>query len=565
MKRLRIVSYAINGRGIGHLVRQLAILRWIRRITALIEVPCECWVLTSSEADTLARREDIPALKMPSKSMLRDAGIEPSRYLTIARTWVLNAIAGLQPHILLVDTFPGGSFGELLAALELVPHRVLVARRVRGDIAENDAYRALLPLYQTHIAPDERQTGPILIRERSELLSREAARLALGVAGDARAVYVTLGGGGDVAASSTLPVLTQALKARGWHVVVGAGPLYQGPELRGAGITWIDRYVPLELFPGVDVAVSAGGYNAFHELMYAGVPTVFLPQPRIADDQEERVRRAQEAGAGRVAGRLEDVPELVDALAANPDAAAHARALVPENGARAAALAALAPVLPAADLRMAADVLTPWLLDTLARHRAVSSPGKVLDLVRLLSGGTPSELARRRAAMADLMDSGITVDPQALPAAGKAHEHIARFFDLLDASGPSGLNLEISINLMRSLRQKFPAAGGKSLLDAAELLFPAWARFGDWMGAVALMRAIPVQRSLDVGTFAASMTAWLAHEEDLFDALRSFSHLEAAGQRTVVEVLHILTNRLTNRPGTMAEAPSAAAATEVET
>ena len=39
MKRLRIVSYAINGRGLGHLVRQLAILRWVRRYAALIGVP----------------------------------------------------------------------------------------------------------------------------------------------------------------------------------------------------------------------------------------------------------------------------------------------------------------------------------------------------------------------------------------------------------------------------------------------------------------------------------------------------------------------------------------------
>ena len=69
MTRLRIVSYAINGRGLGHLTRQLAILRQVRRVCALLDVQAECWVLTSSEGDTLARREGIPALKMPSKAM----------------------------------------------------------------------------------------------------------------------------------------------------------------------------------------------------------------------------------------------------------------------------------------------------------------------------------------------------------------------------------------------------------------------------------------------------------------------------------------------------------------
>ena len=131
MKRLRVLSYAINGRGMGHLVRQLAILRWMRRITALLGVDCEIWVLTSSEADTLARREGIPALKMPSKAMLRDAGMSTSRYLAVARAWVLNAVAGLQPDVLVVDTFPGGSFGELLAVLEMVPRRGPASRRAR--------------------------------------------------------------------------------------------------------------------------------------------------------------------------------------------------------------------------------------------------------------------------------------------------------------------------------------------------------------------------------------------------------------------------------------------------
>ena len=74
--------------------------------------------------------------------------------------------------------------------------------------------------------------------------------------------------------------------------------LYQGPARRGPGITWLDRYLPVELMPGLDVAISAAGYNSYHELMMAGVPTIFLPQPRISDDQEERARRADAAGAG---------------------------------------------------------------------------------------------------------------------------------------------------------------------------------------------------------------------------------------------------------------------------
>jgi hypothetical protein len=188
----------------------------------VLGIRLEAWVLTSSEGDTLARREGFCALKIPSKAMMRDAGIDPGRALGVARTWVLQTVAGLQPDLLLVDTFPGGSSGELLPVLELVRERVLVARAVKSEIAADDAYRTLLPLYQRTIVPSE-VGDPILLREAHELLARADARRALGVPDGKRAVYLSLGGGGDVTAPDALPRLVDMLLATGDHVVVGAG------------------------------------------------------------------------------------------------------------------------------------------------------------------------------------------------------------------------------------------------------------------------------------------------------------------------------------------------------
>ena len=531
-KRLRVVSYAINGRGMGHLVRQLAILRRLRQVCALLDVQCETWLLTSSEADTLARREGIPALKIPSKAMLRDAGVDPTRYLAISRTWVMNTIAGLAPDLLLVDTFPGGSYGELVAALELVPHRVLVARRVREDFASHEAYEALLPLYQKVIVPDARGVGPILLREHHELLPPEEAREALGIPEGQRAVWLTLGGGGDVAAPSLLPRLVDSLRAADWHVVVAAGPLYRGKERRGPGITWIDRYAPAELLRGVDAAVSAGGYNSVHELMAAGVPTVFLPQPRIADDQSERCQRVAAAGAGRVAGSLDEVVALLE----DPGNAEAARAFVPGGGALQAALSALETVLDPADLKMAASVLTPELSASLARlgngTRMDRSPTEALRLVRLLSGGTPSEQARKRAVLLELADSGIDVpvleepsDPAAL---------LQRFALSVEEHG---VPPELATRLLESLSKKFPGSQGPDLLAAWLTLAPAWARFDDWMGAVSLLRAVPTQRALPIAAFADAIASWLERREDLFEAVAEFSRLEGSGSLPVRDVL----------------------------
>jgi UDP-N-acetylglucosamine--N-acetylmuramyl-(pentapeptide) pyrophosphoryl-undecaprenol N-acetylglucosamine transferase len=527
VKRLRVVSYAINGRGLGHLVRQLAILRWVRRYGALLGVNIECWVLTTSEADTLARREGIPAFKMPSKAMMRDAAIDPAKWLAVGRQWVMNAIAGLSPDVLVVDTFPGGSFGELLPVLETVPTRVLVARAVKDDIAADDAYRALLPLYHKAIVPDERGVGPILLREREELQSRAEARTALGVTRD-RAVYITLGGGGDEAAARTLPVLAERLVARGWHVVVGAGPLYIGPERRGPHITWMDRYVPLELLGGVDAAVSAGGYNSVTELMFVGVPTVFLPQPRIADDQDGRARAAADAGAARLAATLDEVPDLLEA----PGDPVAARALVPHNGARAAAAEVLATVLPAADVAMAQSVVTP---DLWARAQSVGGD-KALDAVSVLVGDAPSAQKERDALLAELVAEGALV---AAPARRRSPPAL-RVDKFLAAVEAAHAPLDTAIAIVRGLKRKFPAAGLDALVDACVVLFPAWARFADWMGAVSLVHALPLQRGIAVGDVAAALVTWLERETDLFDALRRFAHLEGNGARPLGEVLRAL-------------------------
>lgn len=527
MKRLRVVGYAINGRGIGHLVRQLAILRHVKRYAAVLGVSVECWVLTTSEADTLARREGIPAFKMPSKAMLRDAGVDPTRWLAVGRQWVMNAIAGLSPDVLVVDTFPGGSFGELLPVLETVPIRVLVERAVKDTIATDDGYRALLPLYHRTICPDERGVGPILIREREELLARDAARTALGITRE-RAVYLTLGGGGDEAAVRVLPRLTDTLVARGWHVVVGAGPLYQGPERRGPHITWMDRYVPLELLAGVDAAVSAGGYNSVTELMFVGIPTVFLPQPRIADDQDLRARTAVERGAGRLAKTLDEIPDLLDA----PGDPAAARAMVATNGASAAAAAVLGTVLPAADVAMAQRALTPALWGR--AYRACGAAA--LDVIRVLVGDAPSAQRERDALLAELVAEGALVSAPARRGTA-AEVRIGRFLGILEAARAPA---EPALAIFRGLKSKFPAASLDALVGACEIAFPAWARFDDWMGAVSIVNALPVQRGVDVADAASGLVAWLARETDLFDALRRFAHLEGGGARSLGEVLRAL-------------------------
>lgn len=533
MRRKVVVSYAINGRGVGHLVRQLSLLRWMRRISTAADTHLECWVITSSEADTLARREGICALKMPSKSMMRDAGLEPARYLAVARAWVLQTVAMLSPDLLLVDTFPGGSFGELVSVLELARKRALVARRVREDFASEDPYRALLSMYDLVVEPDE-QGAPVLLRDREELPSRISARAALGVPGETPAILVTLGGGGDPTARATLPALLDPLLQRGWHAVVAAGPLYQGPERRGAGITWLDRYAMMELLPGIDVAISAGGYNSYHELLYTGVPAVFLPQAKLADDQEARVRQAIAAGAGEGVTAIGGVADAVQRLLDRGEqASAAARALVPRNGAHALATELLSAVLPPEDLAAAAASFSPSLYGHAAAREL--PPERLVELIRALSE-PPSAHARATAALLSLSDRGIAVPAQpsreVLPAEA-----------ILERIDRCAVPAEPAARLLLDIVRRFPAARKAELPEVAERLWLALRRFDDWPGAIALIRALPVQRGLPIAPVIEQLCDWLSIEDDLFEAQRALVRLEGMGQRPLGEVLRLLRQR----------------------
>ncbi len=356
-RRPRLLFYAVNGLGLGHVTRLIAIARQVRR-----QVPeAEIVFLTSSEAESVIYREGFAAFKVPSKTLRAEANIRPATYARLLQTLVLNLVAAFNPHVLIVDTFPAGVIQELLPVLRWDGRKVFVYRAQRLEIAHSPLMQNTLQLYHLAIVPHYENeedtplpdglpavwTGPILIRDRSEAKSREDARRILNLPLDIPIVYITFGGGGDKEMNRALHLATDALAGlTNVHLAVACAPLYRGDMPRSANITLVDYYPMAELYAAFDAAISATGYNTTMELLHHGVPTAFIPFARQVDDQEARARHIAAVGAGLLLPILEAEPlrnavtRLLDSEVAGEMRLA-AQELVPDSGAERAATAIL--------------------------------------------------------------------------------------------------------------------------------------------------------------------------------------------------------------------------------
>jgi UDP:flavonoid glycosyltransferase YjiC (YdhE family) len=112
-------------------------------------------------------------------------------------------------------------------------------------------------------------------------------------------VLLSLGGGGDKTTEVEYKKITSILfKRDDLHIVVPKSPLSTFDIHLYDNMTQIEYYPLIEIMNVFDIAISATGYNTFHELMYTGIPSIFIPKLRGLDDQETRALSVEENKAG---------------------------------------------------------------------------------------------------------------------------------------------------------------------------------------------------------------------------------------------------------------------------
>lgn len=358
IRRFTALYYAINGIGVGHVIRLRAIAREMRKVAPEFDLEVAPFFVTSSEAAALLAFDGFPTFKMPSKLVSGQNEQFRQQLRLAARDCVWSILERMRPDLLLVDTKPSGSFDEFVRfpgidAMGLCQRKVFIYRPLRLADVTREKFCAALATYDLVLVPEHagdadvevpdyvrgsvEWCGPIISCDRSNLLCREAALDSLGVQEKGLHIYVSAGGGGHNDAEAVIVNVCELLGNKcGIQLLIGCGPLYRGTKSRCENAVWLNTSDMARHFAAVDIAISAAGYNSFHELMLAGIPTIFLPLQTAIDDQWTRAARAERVGAAVVVSGTQD-PHLMATIERWRDdeqrrrASTAARTLVPKN------------------------------------------------------------------------------------------------------------------------------------------------------------------------------------------------------------------------------------------
>ncbi len=329
---VRILFYAINGTGLGHVARLLAIARNARELVKTSGARADFQFLTTSDGSEIIH--DFPVFKVPSKSAAVKSGVDRAEFVARSKFLISNLVAQFRPDVLVVDTVPQGAYQEFAFLRAYARTTLLIDRHKDHDVASSDIVQLHTQLYDRVIVPDwesesARYPAPPSIRTRRRFVgpvhgydpsgnpSRQEVRRYFDVDGPHRLVYVSAGGGGDQEAPAELRALVDAFAIiPDVHLLVGYGPLFRGERIYRRNVTPLSEPDISRYFGALDAAVCAAGYNTYQELLAAGVPTLFFAQRKGMDRQDERVQQGARSDFHDVFDR--SCP-LFDPSSADPD------------------------------------------------------------------------------------------------------------------------------------------------------------------------------------------------------------------------------------------------------
>ncbi|WP_394847278.1 glycosyltransferase [Pendulispora brunnea] len=355
---MKIAFHAINGVGLGHLVRVLALANEVRALVPGARI----LVVTNARDPSMLTRAGIDFVAFPPR--LHEPHADPRRVDSalppaLEEAALLAVFETFAPDLVVFDTHaPMGVVRQLRG-----PRAVLVLRELRPDALRAFLASGAPAWFDRIVVPHDAdevnmplESAPLSIV--GHVVSTHALAARNVAPQEGTRVVAMAGGGGQPldAARYTRAVADGHLLARaripGLETVLVLGPYGEMPAHAEdfPGLTMRRSVADLPgLWARANLVISQAGYNAIAEIRTLAKPAILIPGFRKAEDQRARAKRLVRARAAVMARpEARSIADRIEALLTTPGAleamrrAHDAYPLVPRN--REAAEAVLRPV-----------------------------------------------------------------------------------------------------------------------------------------------------------------------------------------------------------------------------
>ncbi|MBU5675149.1 hypothetical protein KQI88_01800 [Alkaliphilus sp. MSJ-5] len=344
-----IVFAPTNGVGLGHLTRTLAIARRVKKLDPSKKIV----FFTTCPAIHLVEREGFIAHYFPSLEICNKSKTRQWDYTLSQR---LSRILHIyKPSMFIFDgAHPYNGILTSISPFKKIMKCIWIKKNQYTNISQ--LRKTFIKEKEKHfhyiITPNEvgnyneihensyMTNFPIIYLDQSEALSKDTVRKLWQVPDDYKVVYIQLGAGKINDIQAILNNILYALKKfENIFIVLGESIIGQKLNIIDENVLILRDYPNSRFFNAFDLAISAVGYNTYHELLYFGVPTIFIPNENTSlDNQVARAMNAKKAEAALVLRdpKEDDIIESIK-IALNNEINAqmrrNAKKLIEKNGA----------------------------------------------------------------------------------------------------------------------------------------------------------------------------------------------------------------------------------------
>lgn len=305
-KRQTIIFMITNGAGLGHLTRGLAVAKRLKIIAPWLDIV----FFTTCMATEVIRKEGFMYFYTPSMALLPEE-VSATTWVSMLKDQLGQLINFYHPiGVVFEGAYPCGAIisqlrnnpslksvwikresnksdPQCLKDLEEAFNLVIVPREAGKD-------------YEEEIMPDNKcYCPPVILIDENQAHSREEVRSALGVKKNEKLFYIQLG---TLEMNDSNGVLGRTQKClvgkRNTKLLVAESIIGPSVETSNPNIKIIRNYPNAQYFKAIDFAITAAGYNTYHEIVHFNIPTLFIPNTQtVLDDQVKRAMYLTNRGA----------------------------------------------------------------------------------------------------------------------------------------------------------------------------------------------------------------------------------------------------------------------------